>query len=101
MGLQDEKAQGFRIEQLQHLADGKEVAQRLAHLFAVDVHKAVVQPVVDKPAAIGPFRLGDLVFMVRKDQILTAAVDIKGGPQKPHAHGRAFDVPAGPPLAPG
>ena len=45
------------------------------------------------------FGLGDLVFMVRKDQILTAAVDIEG--EEGLVHRRTFDMPARAPFAPG
>ena len=49
----------------------------------------------------GSFRLGDFIFMVREDQIAAAAVEIKGRAQIFHAHGRAFNMPAGPPFTPG
>ncbi|MPM77053.1 hypothetical protein SDC9_124052 [bioreactor metagenome] len=45
--------------------------------------------------------LGDLVFMVREDQVLPAAVDIKRFAEDRHAHRRALDMPARPALAPG
>ena len=43
----------------------------------------------------GRFALGDFVFVVGKDQILPAAVDIQGFAQVGHGHAGAFDVPAG------
>jgi len=42
-----------------------------------------------------------LVLVVGKDQVLAAAVDVEGLAQVLGAHGRAFDVPAGPPAPPG
>ena len=44
-----------------------------------------------------PFRLRDLILVVRKDQVDSAAVDVDGRrPQQPHGHRRALDVPARP-----
>ena len=91
----DEKADRLGVELLQHLADGEEVAQRLRHLFVVDVDEAVVHPHLGQRHAVGAFALGDFVFVVRKLQIGTAAVDVEGFAQQCAAHGRALDVPAG------
>ena len=55
------------------------IAQRLAHLHIVHIDIAVVHPVVGKGAAIGALTLGNLVLMVGKDQVLTAAVQVNGG----------------------
>src|SRR3546814_14363473 len=55
----------------QHIAD------RLRHLLAVDVEKAVVQPVArENLAAMRAGRLRDLVLVVRKDQVVPAPVPI-------------------------
>ena len=77
MGSQDKKAHDLRIVALQNIANGKEVTQGLAHLLLVDIDKAVVQPVLDERLAGGSFRLGDLVFVVREDQVAAAAMDVK------------------------
>ena len=60
-----------------------------------------MQPVVDKFAAVGGLRLGNLVFMVGKLQVLPAAVDVDGLAQVAVGHGGAFDVPAGTAGPPG
>ena len=45
----------------------------------------------------GAARLGDFVFVVRKDEVDAAAVDVEGLAEMLPAHRRAFDVPAGTP----
>jgi len=101
VGRQDEETQGLRIVLFQHRANGEKVAQGFAHLFVVDVDEAVVQPVAHELAAVGRLGLGDLVFVVGKDQVLAAAVEVEGLAQEFLAHGRTLDVPARSPLAPG
>ena len=55
-----------------------------------------MQPVMYKRMNTGAaFRLSNLVFMMRENQIAAAAMEIKGFAQILHAHGRAFDMPAG------
>ena len=57
-----------------------DVAQRLAHLGLAEVEQAVVHPV---PGERQPGRagLGDLVLVVREDQVEPAAVDVELGAQ--------------------
>ena len=86
---------------LRGLPHGKEIAQRLGHLLIVNVQEAVMQPVVDKFAAVGSLRLGNLVFMVGKLQVLPTAVDVDGLAQVAVGHGGTLDVPARPALSPG
>src|SRR5262245_61794262 len=45
--------------------------------------------------------LNELVLVMRKDEIEPTAVDVEMFPQVLHAHGRAFDMPAGPTRTPG
>ncbi len=91
----DEEAHGFRVVLGQHVADGEEVAERLAHLLVVHAHEAVVDPELRQRLAGGAFALGDLVLVVRELQVGSAAVDVEALAQRGAAHGRAFDVPAG------
>ena len=94
VGAHDEKAHRLGVVLLQHIADGEEVAKRLAHLLVVHAHETVVHPKARQRLARGAFALGDFVFMVRKLQVSTATVDVKSFAQRGAAHGRAFDVPA-------
>ena len=58
-----------------------------------------MQPVPGEAVAGGP-GLRDLVLVVREDQVHPAAVDVEGGAEVLGGHGRAFQVPAGPPGSP-
>ena len=51
-------------------------------------------------AVAGRLGLRDLVLVVREDQVHPAAVDVEGRAQVLGGHGRAFQVPAGPPGSP-
>ncbi len=46
-------------------------------------------------------RLGNLVLVVREDEVQSAAVDVEGRAEELLAHRGALDVPAGPAAAPG
>src|SRR5204863_5549372 len=49
---------------------------------------------------VGPARLSDLVLVVRKDQVVAAAVDLEHTPEVLLRHRRALDVPPGPARPP-
>ena len=83
-----------------HLADGEEVAQRLAHLLVVHIDVAVVHPVARVGLAGAALGLGNLIFVVGEDQVLSAAVDVDGLAQVLVDHRGALDVPARTALAP-
>ena len=101
MAAEDEGAQGFAVVFFEDVAHGEEVAERFAHFFVVDLHEAVVQPVVDVLMAAGAFALCDFAFVVRKFEVHAAAVDVEVFAEGLRAHHRAFDVPAGAAFAPG
>src|SRR6185437_10904853 len=61
---------------------------------------AVVDPVPGELVP-GRLRLGALVLVVRKDQVLAAAVDVDRGPEVARGHRRALDVPSGTAGSPG
>src|SRR3546814_13200926 len=50
---------------------------------------------------MGAEALGDLVLVVREDEVLAAAMDVELRAEILHAHRRAFEVPARPPASPG
>jgi hypothetical protein len=58
-----------------------------------------VHPVRREVVAEG-LGLGDLVLVVREDQVEAAAVDVEGGTEVLVGHGRALQVPAGAATAP-
>ncbi len=60
-----------------------------------------MQPVLDEGLAARPLALGDFVLVVGENQILAATMDVEGLAEILHAHGRTFDMPAGPAGSPG
>ncbi len=74
---------------------------RLRHLLAFDLQEAVVHPVIRHHGrAVRAARLGEFVFVMRKDQVEPAAMDVEDVAEIGGAHRRAFDVPAGTAPAP-
>ena len=78
-----------------------EIADALAHLAAVHHQVGHVHPVVGKLPVRAAAALGDLVFMMREDQINAAAVQIEVLAEVFENHGAALQVPAGAAFAPG
>ena len=70
------------------------VAERLRHLLAAEAEDPVVHPELREltPRAA---RLGDLVLVVREDEIEPTAVDLEHRPEVLLGHRRALDVPTG------
>jgi hypothetical protein len=96
------EAEGLGGEQLERLPDGEDVAEALPHLpAALHVEEAVVHPVADVGRPVPALALGHLVLVVREHQVEAAAVDVEGDPEELPGHGRALDVPARAPVAPG
>src|SRR5256886_16256320 len=97
-------AHDFRVVSLEELAYGGEVAGRFRHLFVPQLDEAVVHPVFDEGLPVvsiqDGFGLGDFVLVMRKLQILPAAVNVEMRSQQFRAHRRALDMPAGAPVAP-
>ena len=81
--------------------NGEKVAQGFGHLLLVHPHKAVVDPIVGERLSRDGLRLGHLVFVVGKDEVLSAAVNVEGFAQVFLAHDRAFDMPARAAFSPG
>ena len=96
---EEQQPQLTRRDLLQHLPDGQEVLQALAHLAAFDVQMPRVQKVVHPPAPhdqmrtrpraehalmVVPVRLclSHLVVVVRELEVDAAAVHVQGGAQQ-------------------
>ena len=102
MGVQEEEAQGVGRVLFEGLAQRDDVAQGLAHLLVAQFDHTVVHPELRHRRIAGArLGLGDLVFVVRKDEILSAAVDVDVLSEVLRRHGAALDVPSRPSLAPG
>ena len=76
MGVQHEEAQHLQVIFLADLADGKEVAKGLGHLPVVDIQERVVHPVFREFLSVAGLALGNLVFMMGENQILSARMDV-------------------------
>ena len=77
MRLQHEHAKRLRTCVLQNLVKEKEVAQRFAHLLRIDLQHPRMHPIIRKAAITGALRLRAFVFVVRKDEIGTATMNIE------------------------
>ena len=87
---------------LDQVVDDQDIADRLRHLLALDLDEAVMHPDIDEGLAVmGADALGDLVLVMGKDQVDTAAVDIEMRTQMLFAHGRALDMPSRAAATPG
>src|SRR5260364_146725 len=100
MRAHDKKTHGLSIESGERVADCAKVAERFRHFFIADVHMAVMHPVMNKGLPGCAFALCNFIFMMRKLQIQTAAVNIKAFAEQRGAHRRAFNMPARPPAPP-
>ncbi len=76
MGAEHKEPKHLKVVFFTNLPYGKEVAQGFGHLSVVNIQECIVHPVFSKGLSVGCLALRDLVFMVRKDQILSAGVDI-------------------------
>src|SRR4030042_7037306 len=85
----------------QDILYSQEVAKGFGHLFTIYCHKSVVHKIAYKWFSSGRYGLGYVIFMMRKDEILSPSMDIESLPQVADTHGRAFDVPSGSARAPG
>ena len=78
VGLEHCQSDRFAVMLAQQILNGDDIAKAFRHLFALHQEIAVVHPVLGEP-----FRwriakaLCNLVFVVRKDQVLAAAVNVE------------------------
>ena len=94
MGAEDKDADGIGTVLIYRLLYRYYVSQGFAHLLFAKLHHAVMQPVFNKRLNAGEtLRLGNLILMVGKDQVLSAAVDINTVTKILKRHGAAFNVP--------
>lgn len=101
MLAQQEETQRFGLTLFQNIPDGFKIPQRFRHLFGIYLHKAVMHPVIGEFLAEGGFALGNFVFMMGKNQILPASVNVQRQRKIFFAHGGTFYMPAGAALPPG
>src|SRR5580765_8268928 len=89
----------------EQIAEGKKIAQRLAHLFAFNQQVGAVKPIFDEMLALRlqtcAFALGDFIFMMREHEVFAAEMEVEACAEEFHAHCATFDVPARASVAPG
>src|SRR5580692_2018027 len=76
------------------VAQRVEVPQALRHLLALDEQETHMKPETSERLSGQRLRLCDLVFMVRKDQVFSARMQIKALAEFLHRHHRTLQVPA-------
>ena len=109
MSLEDEEtyrhgAVGLRkqrVRAVEELFESDEIAQRFAHLGAVDGDHVVVHPVADSGGVVVSHGLSYLAFVVGELEVHTATVDVELLTEVLLAHGRALKVPSRETFAPG
>src|SRR5690349_17747803 len=74
--------------------DCRDVPQALRHLRPINLQEFSMAPEAAERLARRSFALCDLVFMMRKDEINPATVDVERFAQVLHRHRRALEVPA-------
>ena len=72
---------------LKDFPNGKKVSQGLGHLLLIDLHKAIMDPIPGEFLTGCGGGLRNFIFMMRKDEIRPAPMDIKRLAQMPHRHG--------------
>ena len=100
MGAEHKQSHCLKVVFLRDITDREKIVEALAHFLVVHVDKAVVHPVVDVWLACGAFALGNLIFVVREQQVLAAAVNVKILSKVFHTHRGAFNVPTGASFSP-
>src|SRR5439155_18432999 len=98
---EEEPPHGLRGVSLEELLDRDQIAERLAHLLAVEPDVPRVHPVTDERFVGDRLGLRELALVMREYEVDTAAVDVEWLAEKASRHGRAFDMPARPPRSPG
>ena len=89
-----------RMAAREELLQCDEVAEALAHLLPVDGYHVVVHPVVHHLVALTCHSLCNLTFVMRENEVETAAVYVEVVAKILASHGRALAVPSGESVAP-
>lgn len=97
---EEEESYGLRRPSLGRLGQGEEIAERFRHLLFVYLYETVMKPVLRKRFSCCGFRLGDFVFVMRKDEVFSSSMYLEIRSQVFHAHDRTFYVPAGSTFSP-
>ena len=97
---QHEETKYLQIIFFGDLTNSKEVAQRLGHLAVVNVQECIVHPVFCKRNSIAAFALCDFIFMMWKNKIFAAGMDVDLLSKIFLGHNGALNMPARSSVAP-
>src|SRR5712692_6457149 len=89
------QTQRLRRGRLERGAHEDHVAERLGHLLRAEPHRRHVHPVAHERDAMRGLALRGLAFVMRVDEIASAAVDIDRQSEIAFGHRRTLEVPAG------
>src|SRR5881296_3807394 len=102
MGLPEQEPYGRRVHALvAQIAGGEKVVEPLRHFGPAHVQELAVYPDAGERLAGGRFGLGDLVLVMRENQVDAAGVDVErlaaaALPDLLERHRRALQMPARP-----
>ena len=71
MGRHQIKTNHRAGEFIKNVPEKEKVPQRFGHFFRIDGDKTVVNPIMDRFTTVTAFTLGDLIFVMGKNQIRT------------------------------
>ncbi|MEN9991095.1 MAG: hypothetical protein RLZZ224_797, partial [Verrucomicrobiota bacterium] len=86
---------------LREVGEGVKIAERLRHFSAIDHQMRDVEPSGGEMPAAGASALSDFIFVMGKDQIDAAAVEVERFAEVLADHCRALQVPTGSAITPG
>jgi hypothetical protein len=75
-GIEDHHPQYIALMDSQKFFDGHQVAQGFGHLFAGKLEHPIMDPIAGKLFSGKAFGLSDFVFVMGKNQIIPAAMDV-------------------------
>src|SRR5438270_11653737 len=76
------------------ISQSVKVSQTFRHLLAFHQQEASMKPEVRKRLASSGFRLGNFVFVMRKNQVFAAGMQVETLAQFCHRHDRTLDMPS-------
>ena len=95
--IEEVEAERLRRVIAERVADENHVPVRLRHLLPAEPHLCHVDPEPHERTLPGRgLALGDLVLVMRVDEVISTSVDVQPGTEVTKRHRRTLDVPPGP-----
>src|SRR5271155_2532416 len=76
------------------ISDGEKIPETLGHLLALDQQEPGMKPIARKLLTAEGLGLRNFIFVMRKNQVFAAGMQVETRPQFLHRHHRALDMPA-------